>query len=426
MVTNNSSWSQDFADVKQAIGAHAHTVADALVADVIPGDPAAMFALAEHLTSLARGFERAGSGFSAIDDGGWTGAAADGFRAYLNTYAPQWEDAAAVFGSAGAQVQRYAEVLREAKAAGEQAKQQIERADEATTAALARHAAAEEEHYQRVTIANQGGPPPGPGPGPFADPGKSARDAANNAIEAAKVRVRDAGDAAADALEAARKRAPAEPGLMAQFGANAADALDQFGRGAASLGRGIAEGAAAGVQWVRATAPIDPARPGQVLVTFPTVAAGLYDSVTTNGVYGTVKSMVDLDGWNKDPLHKFGTFVPTLAGGAGIAGVSSRVGSMGRQVGREAADLAKAPDAGDVGPPPRAAEPDAPATPEPPSEPAVQKPPSESDTWNPPPVEKLSPEDQAWAKGILDEQARADRAEIDRLRDRFDPARKVG
>lgn len=339
MVTNQSSFTEDMTQLGQAIGdgAHAAGVALGLVdGDVIPGDPAEMDAVAEHLTSLGGAFERAGNGFRAIDDGGWTGAAADGFRAYLDTCPPKWFAAASAFSSAGEKVAHYAQVLREAKTAAEQAKQQLEQADTATTTALARHAAAVDTYNQQVSIANQGGPRPGRGPGQFVDPGAQERADAKAAIADAKARVRAAGDQAADALAAARKDAPAEPGLMAQWSANLADAWEQGGRMLGNVGAGLAEGVGGVVQMARAVVPLDTYKlthPMQWADTAGSFATNLA-SAAVNDPWGTVKSAVDIDGWRNNPGRSFGSAVPDLVASlAGGAGVASRVGSGLRRVG---------------------------------------------------------------------------------------------
>ena len=82
MVSNSSTIGADLGQAGQALADGARAVGESLglvAGDVIPGDPAHMASVAEHLTTLGGGFERAGTGFKSIDDGGWTGQAAERF-----------------------------------------------------------------------------------------------------------------------------------------------------------------------------------------------------------------------------------------------------------------------------------------------------------------------------------------------------------
>lgn len=334
MVTNTSSLGQDLGALGQSIGGDG---------GVLPGDPAAMAALAEHLTSLGSAFERAGQGFQSIDDGGWTGQAAEGFRSWLDTCPPKWFRAADAFSSAGKSVQHFADILAEAKRAAEQAQQRLDAAKEASEAALARHAEQVDAYNERVSAANQGGPHPGRNPGKFVDPAAGDRAAAEQALADAKARVKAAGDSATQVLLAAREAAPAEPGIMAQWGANAADSAEQFGRSAWSFASGAAGSVASLSQLVRMASPFDPHKlthPAQAGEAATTLAMGLAGAVTDP--YAAAKTVVDVDGWRTNPSKTMGSMVPdallSLAGGAGVA---SRMAGAGQRLGGDAGELAK-------------------------------------------------------------------------------------
>ncbi|GAA4860385.1 hypothetical protein GCM10025787_51440 [Saccharopolyspora rosea] len=358
MVSNTSSLGDDLAEAKRAIsdGAHAVGVALGLVeGDVIPGDPAKMREVADHLSKLGSGFERAGQGFKAIDDGGWKGHAADQFRSYLDTCPPKWFSAADAFTSAGRAVAQYAEVLAEAKAAAQRAKEQLEKAKQTSEAARERHNAEVDAYNQRVEAANAGGPEPGPVPGPFTDPAAADREAAEQAIRDAKARVQAAGDQAARALIAACEDAPAEPGLLTKLKENFTDSLESGGRLLGSVVGGALDAVGGLVQLARMIAPFDPYKfthPAQSAEAAATLAMGLVGAV--KDPYAAIKTTVDIDGWKNQPGRTLGSCIPdAIASLAGGAGTASRVASTTRRLTKGARELGgrAAKSAGHLEPP---------------------------------------------------------------------------
>ena len=350
MVTNSSGLGQDLAEAGQAISDGAHAVGEALGlveadVDVVPGDPALMASVAEHLTTLGAAFERAGQGFKAIDAGGWRGEAAEGFEDFLAGAPPRWFRAADSFGDAGAAVQRYSEVLAEAKREAAEAKTRLEQAKQASQAAAARHNAAVEHYNAQAQAANQGGPPPGPRPGSFVDPAAEDRAAAEHTIDRAKQAVQQAGADAARTVVTALEAAPAEPGMMTQLKANFMDGMSEGGRLLGSVAAGAGEAVAGLAQLARMVAPLDPYRlthPAQANEAAVTLAAGLAGAV--KDPYAAIKTTVDIDGWRNQPGRTLGSMIPdavaSLAGGAGVA---SRLGSGARRVAKGAEKLADGP-----------------------------------------------------------------------------------
>jgi hypothetical protein len=79
--------------------------------ELVPGEPGQILAMADSYTRLGVAFEDIGHGFTAIDDGGWRGAAADAFRARLQHQPTRFLLAADAFVSAGAALDVYAHAL---------------------------------------------------------------------------------------------------------------------------------------------------------------------------------------------------------------------------------------------------------------------------------------------------------------------------
>lgn len=367
MVTNSSGLGQDLAEAGQAISDGAHAVGEALglvEGDVIPGDPGQMASVAEHLTTLGAAFERAGQGFKTIDAGGWRGETAEGFEDFLAGAPPRWFRAADSFSDAGAAVQRYSEVLAEAKRQAAEAKTRLQQAKQASEAAAARHNAAVQHYNSQVQAAN---PTPGAPPGTFVDPAAEDRAAAEHTIDRAKQAVRQAGAEASRTVLTAMQAAPAEPGLMTRLKANFMDSMSEGGRVLGSVAAG-AGGAVAGLaQLARMALPLDPYRlthPAQASEAATTLAAGLAGAV--KDPYAAIKTTVDIDGWRNQPGRTLGSMIPdavaSLAGGAGAA---SRLGSGARRIAKGAEKLADGPQhhPGQLGPQ-QFAEPHAPDRPE--------------------------------------------------------------
>jgi uncharacterized protein YukE len=85
-------------------------------ADLIPGNPASITAVAGKLLSYANLLTEAGNGLAVIDtSSGWQGAAADAFRAKFKGQPSAWQEAGSCFLSAAKALDAYAPVLSRAQ-----------------------------------------------------------------------------------------------------------------------------------------------------------------------------------------------------------------------------------------------------------------------------------------------------------------------
>jgi hypothetical protein len=84
--------------------------------DLIPGDPAAITAVAGKLLAYGNLLTEAGNGLAVIDtQSGWQGAAADAFRAKFKGQPSAWQEAGSCFLSAAKALDAYAPVLSQAQ-----------------------------------------------------------------------------------------------------------------------------------------------------------------------------------------------------------------------------------------------------------------------------------------------------------------------
>lgn len=78
---------------------------------LVPGDPNAIWEMAGSYKRISVAFEDIGLGFRSIDDGGWTGPAADAFHAHCETRPKRFLVAADAFVSAAVALDDYAHTL---------------------------------------------------------------------------------------------------------------------------------------------------------------------------------------------------------------------------------------------------------------------------------------------------------------------------
>ncbi|KAA5832596.1 putative T7SS-secreted protein [Saccharopolyspora hirsuta] len=385
MVSNSSTFDQDLAEA----GHELHKLGQLTgigPQDVIPGDPVTVAEIGDHLTTLGTAFERAGRGIKSIDSGGWTGQAGDAFRENFLDRAPgEWLKAADAFSDAGKAVMDYHRVLATEKPRAQRAKEELDRANEASEAATAKHNAAVEAY-------NSGGS--GSAPGAFVDPGAEARERAQREIAAAKAAVQEAGDRAAKAVTNAAMSAPAAPSKLSQLGAQIADVGQLIGGTLYDIGAGAVEGVVGtvtgvvglgvglGKAYFYSTPGVQFVDP-EGYAKFNETAATTIQSVIENP-WQAVKTVVDVDGWKENPARAMGSMVPdavgSIAGGAGIAtkvikstdritdvadtaGDISRTADRAGDLGRHAPD--NSPPWGDIDSPPPPRAPEAPASPNP-------------------------------------------------------------
>jgi uncharacterized protein YukE len=79
--------------------------------DLIPGNPSQIHDTVRALNTYGHTLENIGQGIKTIDDGGWTGAAADAFRARFQSQPTRWLQAADAFMSAAGFFDGYATTL---------------------------------------------------------------------------------------------------------------------------------------------------------------------------------------------------------------------------------------------------------------------------------------------------------------------------
>lgn len=190
-------------------------------AQLVPGDPAGVTRLAWSLTVYGDLLLDAGRGLRRIDTtDGWSGTAADRFRAVYRGQPQGWLQAGDCFHAAADALRRYADALARAQAQAADAVRQWDAAQRAGRGAA--------EQYDHAAAA---------GPvGPFVDPGAAERAAARATLDRAATQLAAAGDDAAAVVERARDQAPEAPGLLDRAGAIAGAVGNALVGGVESLG----------------------------------------------------------------------------------------------------------------------------------------------------------------------------------------------
>ncbi|MBA8827822.1 hypothetical protein FHX42_005229 [Saccharopolyspora lacisalsi] len=343
MVSNTTSFGQDWDGMVSGI-------TGTTSADIIPGDPSEAASRGEHLTKLGEAFDRAGQGFRAVRTDGWHGQAAEAARSYLDQAPKKWFAAADAFTDAGAAMTEYQHALAAAKRKGAQAQKDLEAANQASEAARQQHNAQVEAYNAAIKQGGGQGPPPTP-PGSFQDPAAEKRRQAKQDTVEAIAAVSQAGDRAAAALRQALKTAPAEPGWMTQLKETLVDNTQTMVRTHVNVLEG-ALGAVTGlIKTTRLINPLDPyniSHPGDYVSNVSTMAAGVVTAAANP--WQTVKTVVNVDGWQNQPFKTLGSFIPdalaSVVGGAGVASRVTRGLGTASKVGKTAD---KASDASKVG-----------------------------------------------------------------------------
>ncbi|GLZ45909.1 hypothetical protein Acsp06_20940 [Actinomycetospora sp. NBRC 106375] len=194
-------------------------------ATLIPGDPAVLRSAGGTYHRYAGMLRDAAAGLGQVAaPEGWSGPAADGFRAAFHPEPRRWQDAATAFVEAARAVDDHAAALEWARG----------RAGDAVARWAAAGAASEaaRTQYDRAIAA-------GATPTPFVDPGETARVDAQAVLTQARRHVRESGDRSAAVVTAACAAAPSAPGFWGRLadgtGAVAADA----GNALASVGNAL-------------------------------------------------------------------------------------------------------------------------------------------------------------------------------------------
>lgn len=194
-------------------------------AALIPGDPVVLRTAGATYRRYALTLEDASTGLGRVGTPeGWSGPAADGFRAAFAPEPRRWQDAATAFGDAARATDDHAAALEWARGRAAEAVIRWREAQMASATARAQ--------YDRA-IAN------GAAPVPFLDPGDGARADAQRLLAQARQHVRDSGDRSAAVVTAACAAAPAAPGFWSELADGAGAVAAEAGNALASVGNAL-------------------------------------------------------------------------------------------------------------------------------------------------------------------------------------------
>ncbi|MGH8902355.1 MAG: putative T7SS-secreted protein [Egibacteraceae bacterium] len=295
---------------------------------LIGGDPAAVRATIGVLDKFGDALVTAGNGLIQLDDGGWTGQAADAFHEWFDGEPARWIGCGEAFSSAATALTIYVGVLEWAQGQAGEALRLWNEGEAATARAKA-------DHQREVAQANQQAAATGTtAPSiPFVDPGEAKRTEAQGLLATARSQLHTAGEQADTTVGQARDKAPEKPSLLGRIG----ETLGDFGRGVWEGVTGLAEFA---WQVSPTRMMIDPAGYAHDMLG---LAAGLSTAVTNPKEF--FKTVVDWDTWKDNPARALGRLVPDLAlalgtGGAGTAAArSARAGKAATKLGTGARAL---------------------------------------------------------------------------------------
>lgn len=315
----------------------AHSQPDELIA----GSVESVRRVQVHLGALA---DVAGGGrhhVSGLRSHGWVGRAGDAFRTAVGEVPAKLDDAARSFQDAAAAVERYAEVLAEAK---RDARRAIDLATigDIQTRAWERDWARYRTAVASVALGVEVSVPARPSP---SDPGAWERSAAVQILDDARHRLEQEADLLTSALDGAGSRAPDKPGLLAR----AWGGITQFGLGVWDATYGMAEFA-----WSMGPTRmmLDPEGWTEDVVA---LGQGVWYGVQNPVEFA--KAVTNWDMWADNPARALGQLVPDLvltlatAGGGAVATGARRgmdaadtLTDLGRAADRldEAADLGSA------------------------------------------------------------------------------------
>jgi hypothetical protein len=301
-----------------------HTLDTALTADdLIPGNPDALDTTIAGLIALGVSGQDAGSGMTRLCTGeGWTGAAAEGFRAAFQMEPGRWSSLGQALTDAGHGLKQYRDAVHAAQGEARVAMEEWRHAQQATAIAAVSFQRVRDAYEAAGLLGQQAGPPP-----TFTDPGAAGRAAAEARLAAARTRVAEAGLAAMRVLADARDALPAEPGVWTRFGEGFVDTFSTFGTQAADFAGGALDttiSMVGSVEKMNATSGYNITHPQEYqhrLDEAGQVVANVVEHPVT-----TMQSMVDSakQAWSHDPGRAAGSLVPAVVlgvatGGAGDA-----------------------------------------------------------------------------------------------------------
>ncbi len=282
---------------------------------LVPGDPAAVQDTVDALRGLGTSLAAAGEGLQRIDTGGWTGTAADRFRAVFHPEPRRWTDAGHALTTAADALDAHVHTLAWAQGQASEAIALWDQAEAETAHAKAEHRAAVDQARQAAPFDTLGMIDI-----PFEDTGQGTRQAAREVLARARTQLAEAGDQAEGTIADSRDQAPPEP----RWWQKAWHQMTEYRKG-------VYEATADMGQFLWSVSSVR-------MLTDP---AGYVDAVATvaQGAQFAVqhpiefaRAVVDWETWQSNPARALGRLAPDLAltvatGGSGGAAAAAARGA---------------------------------------------------------------------------------------------------
>ncbi|MEU4239331.1 putative T7SS-secreted protein [Actinoplanes sp. NPDC026619] len=261
--------------------------------ELIPGDAASVAGTATALRARGDALHEAGAGLKRIDTAdGWSGEAAEAFRARFDGEPSRWLEAGDCFHSAADALTDYSKMLIWAQQQAATAISQWNAAQNTTQQATAQHQQAEQQAGTAL---------------PFDDPGEAGRSTARDTLDSARQQLDGAGDTAAGTVGAVRDKAPKKPGFWSKVG----DFFEDVGAGLANVGGHVANGLASfGNAMIH--------HPGDVAAA--AAGAGLMIAGATGDVGGGLLDLTGVGAVIGVPINIASTAAVVAGGGIVVAG----------------------------------------------------------------------------------------------------------
>jgi len=251
---------------------------------LVPGDPAVIGETVSRLRQYGRLLSEAGEGLRRIDDGGWTGQAADAFRDFFDGHPGEWIRSGDAFTSAADALEPYQRVLEWGQ---QQAAEAVRTWTEGRAATDRAAAAYEAESASR--------PPDSPPMPPFSDPGAEKRQHAESMLGLAREQV-------LNAAEGARSKVAEAKGDLVE----ARSWLGQLWHGLQDAGEGLVDHIA---EYSDTVWKLDPARvwaePGEVIDDLRNLPAAVQQASANS----SAEDLIDLRQFRENPARAAGESV---------------------------------------------------------------------------------------------------------------------
>lgn len=292
----------------------------------IPGSPEQVLAAADRLAAVGERFLATEAALRAVSTDGWTGPAADDFRAAYEHEPRRWLDAGHGFSRAARALARYAVVLAEAQARADAAAAAYAEAEATTTAARAAHEAEQEPARFRAREAAAAGQVVVVTPTAFVDPGAAARQAALAELEAARAAVRAEGDAAAAEVRAGCAGAPQTRSWLRTAWDNTVSVLDGAWDSVYDFGKLILWDVSLSHRWRLLKVAVgaqDAAEADAEVALIREDATNIWSAAVDDPLgfaQELGKSAVAWDEWDDNGFHAAGSFLPDVIAGVATGG----------------------------------------------------------------------------------------------------------